>query len=128
MRHKQLVDMQMSIRNNQGSQKKHDWLQQKVFNTPHKFSVCGPIKIKAMEYQMFNEHGYLVVVPDVYVWTDRAHHYLEVKSSDNRERRHKGYNQLEKALILHRELHKDPATGILVTPRRIETYCPQIMY
>jgi len=81
-----------------GSQQKHDWLQQKLFNHPEFIDIPKfDIHSKAMEYELYLNNT-IYVVPDLYFQREYYTHFVEIKSGSNHTAYSRGMNQLEKII------------------------------
>lgn len=101
-----------------GSQRKHDWLQQKLYNHPELVGVVSSnIVLKAMEYELLYM-GHTLTIPDVYYRTnDKYSHFIEVKSGNNSTLYSKGMSQLEKTCLWAEEYGLKKFETKLVMPR-----------
>ena len=80
-----------------GNEILHDKLVTSLLQNPYKYLdfVEDDILCKSTEFEMYRD-GRLYVVPDLFIQTKYGHHFFEVKSANNPNRKQKAEKQMER--------------------------------
>lgn len=100
-----------------GSEYKHNWLANKIYEHPNIIGENGDINAKCKEHALLYK-GHLLTIPDIVFYIPEQNHYVEVKSGQNENLYSKGMSQLEKIMMWHEHNNFTAPNATLVMPRR----------